>query len=101
MGLRYRSEISGRRRGPAGNDKKGSGGLERCIVGEVHFRKRLFSFVAAAGHKHDGIRMRDRGRLRMKLGKKWTRKKYGDVSTTVPLESSADKAKSQGLGGTM
>lgn len=43
----------------AGNDK-GSGGLERWIVGEVHLRKRLFGFVVAAGHKHDGIRMRDR-----------------------------------------
>lgn len=100
MVLRYRLEISGRRRGAAGNNK-GSGGLERWIVGEVHFRKRLFSFVAAAGHKHDRIRMRDRGRLRMKLGKKWTKKKYSDVSTTVPLESSADEAKSQGLGGIM
>lgn len=75
MGLRYRLEISGRRRGAAGNDK-GSGGLERWIVGEVHLRKWFFGFVAAAGHKHDGIRMRDRERLRMKLGKKWLRKKY-------------------------
>lgn len=52
-------EISGRRRGAAGNDK-GSGGLERWIFEEVHLRKRLFGFVAAAGHKHDGIRMRER-----------------------------------------
>lgn len=75
MGLRYRLEISGGRRGAAGNDK-GSGGLERWIFEAVHLRKRLFGFVAAAGHKHDGIRMRDTERLRMKSGKKWTRKRY-------------------------